>query len=133
MNSIRQNVLTIGRWTVRSLRNVSNDMQFRISLVQSSAVLAALFLAASWFFLDRARPDMTTFIDRHLGKKLRVWWDPEMARTGETLLVVSFVISMLGLFAYWSVRKKRRSRASWLLGIVAAASLVSLIMLETVL
>jgi hypothetical protein len=132
MNSIRQELLTIGRWTAGAIRNVSSHHDFWLSWVQSSAIMAVLFLAAAGFFLDRAKPEMNTFFDRHLGKNPRIWWDREMAGTGETLLVVSFVISVLGLFAYRTIHKKRRTRAVWALGIVAVASLVTLIAFESI-
>ncbi|MEZ4599885.1 MAG: hypothetical protein R2940_08855 [Syntrophotaleaceae bacterium] len=83
-------------------------------------------MAATLFVFDQAKPETTTVFERHFGIHLRTWWDAEMAGRMQSLLWAGLVISLLGLAA--NASRRRRSSDEWRINLwlLLLTSLISL-------
>jgi len=66
-------------------------------MVQACTIMAWVLLIISVSFLESARPERETFLDRRYNKVMRVSWDPGRANMGMGLLTAGLVVSVLGL------------------------------------
>jgi hypothetical protein len=75
------------------------------------ALLGWGLMFAALVVLGNAKPQMTTFLERHYGVRLRTWWDAELAGNIRPLLWAGLGISILGLAA--NALRHRRSSDEW--------------------
>ncbi|SFB90305.1 hypothetical protein SAMN05660443_0835 [Marinospirillum celere] len=80
-------------------------------VLHSISVLGAvswILMIPVFFLIDRARPEVETFIERWQGIVIDPNWDAETFRYAVFLLVIIMVLSAIGLFLS-SLRSKRKT------------------------
>jgi len=104
---------------------------FWLGLERSLAFLNTFVLVVGIFYINRASPQRTTFLDTHMGARVRPVWDMDQAAVGWKYLLVALTLSIFGLIIHALLApEKDKTRAHVGLAAVGVISLLGLIIYE---